>query len=322
MDLKKVDPYPLTFIPLMKEKVWGGRRLKELNKTLPAHGPVGESWELVDLHEDQSVVASGAAAGVRLHELITTWGGELMGGAGLDGGRFPLLVKYLDANQTLSVQVHPDAETAARLGGRPKSEAWYILGVEPGGVIYRGLKPGTDRAAMAAALASGNVEELLAVEQVRPGDLVPVPPGTVHAIGAGVLLAEVQQPSDTTYRVYDWGRDGLDGKPRALHIREALESIHFNEEPSPIVRSGDIPVAMFRFRLVSLDSPRALEITEQGPVVLVGLEGSALVESMGHNVVCGLGDVVLLPAASRPAAVSPMNEAQSRLLEVIFPQTS
>ena len=321
MDLKKVDPYPLTFTPLMKEKVWGGRRLADLNKALPAAGPVGESWELVDLDEDQSVVASGPAAGVGLHQLITAWGADLMGSAGLDGGRFPLLVKYLDAEQTLSVQVHPDAETAARLGGRPKSEAWYILGVEPGGVIYRGLKPGTDRAAMAAALVSDKVEELLAVEHVQPGDLVSVPPGTVHAIGAGVLLAEVQQPSDTTYRVYDWGRDGLDGKPRALHINDALESIHFGEQPPPVVRSGGIPVAMFRFRLVTLEGGQELEIEEDGPVVLVGLAGSARLDACNQGAECGLGQVLLLPAACRSARYS-AGEGGARLLEVIFPQTS
>lgn len=321
MDLKALDPYPLTFVPLTKERVWGGRRLAEVGKALPTRGPVGESWELVDLHDDQSVVAAGPATGIGLHELMNAWGPGLMGSAGLDGGRFPLLVKYLDANETLSVQVHPDAEVAERLGGRPKSEAWYILGVEPGGVIYRGLKPGIGREEFATALAVGGVEQLLAVEQVKPGDLVPVPPGTVHAIGAGVMLAEVQQPSDTTYRVYDWGRNGLDGVPRILHIHQALESIHFGEQPPPMVRSGSIPVAMFRFRLVSLAVGEVRAEAEEGPVVLVGLEGQAQVETGAHSVKCGLGDVVLLPNACRPARISASSQGV-RLLEVIFPQTS
>mgnify|MGYP002641453097 CR=1 FL=1 len=321
MDLKKMDPYPLTFTPLMKEKVWGGRRLAEVGKVLPAQGPFGESWELVDLDDDQSMVAAGPAKGIGLHELINAWGPGLMGSAGLDGGRFPLLVKYLDANETLSVQVHPDAEVARRLGGRPKSEAWYILGVEPGGVIYRGLKPGVGRDELAAALAAGEVEQLLAVEQVEPGDLVPVPPGTVHAIGAGVMLAEVQQPSDTTYRVHDWGRNGLDGVPRTLHIQQALQSIHFGVEPPPMVRSGSIPVAMFHFRLVSLDPGQVRDEAVEGPVVLVGLEGLAHIETGPYAARCGLGDVVLLPSACRPAQISASGQG-ARLLEVIFPRTS
>ena len=321
MDLKRVDPYPLTFTPLIKEKVWGGRRLQDLGKVLPARVPVGESWELVDLHDDQSVVASGPAAGVGLHELITVWGSQLMGSAGLDGGRFPLLVKYLDAAQTLSVQVHPDAEVSRRLGGRPKSEAWYILDVEPGGVIYRGLKPGTGKEELAQALLAGTVEELLAVEQVQPGDLVPVPPGTVHAIGAGVSLAEVQQPSDTTYRVFDWNRDGLDGLPRTLHIHQALESIHFGEPPPPIVRDGSIPVALFHFALVSLEPGEQREVVSEGPVVFVGLEGATDIKASGLDVACALGDVVLLPNACRPAQIR-AGDVGARLLKVIFPRTS
>ncbi len=319
MDLKQVDPYPLTFEPILKDKVWGGRRLVDVNKTLPGDGPVGESWDLVDLPGDQSVVRAGPARGASLEQLIHSWGPLLMGSAGLDGGRFPLLVKYLDACQTLSVQVHPDAETAAKLGGRPKSEAWYILGVQPGGVIYRGLKQGTDREALAAALASGEVEQLLEAEQVEPGDLVPVPPGTVHAIGAGVLLAEVQQPSDTTYRVYDWGRLGLDGKPRDLHVEQALQSIHFGEAPPPIIRTGSVPVAMFRFRLVDLTPGETATIAEEGPVVVVGLYGGARLEACVFEETCGLGDVVLLPAACRPARVA-AGAGGARLLEVIFPQ--
>ncbi len=320
MDLRAMDPYPITFTPLFKEKVWGGRRLVDLNKDLPGAGSVGESWELVDLAGEQSLVSAGPAGGATLHDLVQAWGEDLMGGASLDGGRFPLLAKYLDADQTLSVQVHPDDQTAARLGGRPKSEAWYIMGVEPGGVIYRGLKPGTDRARLAAALAHGKVEDLLAVEQVQPGDLVPVPPGTVHAIGAGVLLAEVQQPSDTTYRVYDWGRTGLDGQPRELHVEQALESIHYGEAPPPIIRSGSIPVALFSFRLVSMGAGESHEVTETGPVVVVGLEGDARVGQGDEEAKCSLGDVVLLPHGCRPARISALAQG-ARLLQVIFPQS-
>src|SRR5512143_1300967 len=210
--------YPLTFSPILKVRVWGGSRLASLGKPVAGPEPIGESWELVDLPDDQSVVDAGPLAGARLGQLVRERGAELLGPVPLDGGSFPTLVKTIDAAQTLSVQVHPDAKTAARLGGRPKSEAWYILDAQPGALLYVGLRHGTTRDSYARAVAEGRVEELLVPLPVRRGDLVPVIPGTVHAIGAGVLLAEVQQPSDTTYRLYDWRRLGLDGKPRPLHV--------------------------------------------------------------------------------------------------------
>lgn len=318
MDLSAVRPYPLIFSPRLKEKVWGGQRLTHLHKPIPQGMLVGESWELVDLPEDQSVVASGPASGASLGELVRAWGARLMGTARLDGGHFPLLVKYIDASQTLSVQVHPDEQAASRLGGRPKGEAWYILQADPGAVIYRGLKPGVDRRQLGRALEAGTVEELLVTVPAWPGDLIPVPSGTVHAIGGGVLLAEVQQPSDTTYRVFDWNRPGLDGKPRSLHIEEAIESIHFGDEPPPILREGSVDVALFRFNLAVLEAGEEQALAPSGPVVLVGLAGVAIVEADNHEPIgCARGQVVLVPEACRPARVRTLGQA--RFLEVLFP---
>ena len=329
--MSDVKPYPLSFDPIFKSNVWGGRGLAtSLGKALPGNGPVGESWEMVDLPEDQSVVAAGPAQGIVLDEILGHWGKDLLGSAALDGGRFPLLVKYIDACQTLSVQVHPDAEVAARLGGRPKSEAWYIMDVAPGGAIYLGLQPGVTREMMQQAMADGGVEELLIKVEVKPGDLVPVPPGTVHAIGAGVLLAEVQQPSDTTYRVYDWGRMGLDGKPRQLHLDQALDSIHFGEDPPPMVREGEmgntgtVNMDLFQIvisRLFAGGGMFSEDLVYQGPgpVVVVGLEGEACLEVEHHEPLwCGRGDVALIPHCCRPLRVT-SREEWARVMLVTFP---
>lgn len=316
--MQDVKPYPLIFEPLIKSKVWGGRALQTLlNKPLPPDGPVGESWEIVDLRGHQSVAARGAATGVTLEGLVRTWGEGLMGPAALDQGRFPLLVKYIDAAQTLSVQVHPNAEVGARLGGRSKSEAWYIMDAEPGGVVYHGLRQGTTAADLSAALDAGRVQELLHRVKVWPGDLVPVPPGTVHAIGAGVLLAEVQQPSDTTYRVYDWGRLGLDNKPRQLHIDQAQQSINFGPPPA-IVRHGEVDMGYFSFRLAELAPAEVMALDQPGPRVVVGLEGLCAVEVAGHRpLTCQRGDAALVPHACRPAQVISVDGG--KVLAVSFP---
>ena len=322
--MSSAEPYPLKFDPIFKTNVWGGRGLaSNLGKALPGHGPVGESWEMVDLPGDQSLVAAGAAKGTALHQLMSDWGPQLMGSTAVDGGRFPLLVKYLDACQTLSVQVHPDKDAAARLGGRPKSEAWYIMDVAPGGVIYHGLQPGTTRRQLRDAIDEGQVEQLLARVEVKPGDLVPVPPGTVHAIGAGVLLAEVQQPSDTTYRVYDWGRMGLDGEPRQLHIEQALESIHFGQLAPPIVREGGVDMQRFQVVFQRLFTGgetfhEDLFYEGSGPVVVVGLEGSGSVVVPGHQEPFERGEVVLVPHACRPMKVY-ARDGWARIMMVTFP---
>ncbi len=217
---------PLLFRPVYQRLVWGGRRLANWRTDLPA-GPVGESWELADHARGMSLVAEGAWAGQSLRQLVEQAGPELVG-RGFAGGPFPVMVKILDAADRLSVQVHPDDEIARRLGLGPngKSECWFVL--SDGGALYQGTRRGVDRHAFESALASGGaLADLLNRFESAAGDVFFLEARTVHALGAGCLLYEVQQTSDVTFRVYDWDRLGLDGKPRPLHVAESLATIDF-----------------------------------------------------------------------------------------------
>jgi mannose-6-phosphate isomerase len=222
--------YPLKFEPIYKQRIWGGQRLREVfGKDLPAGQKIGESWELADLPEDQSVIANGQLAGQTLHSAIEQYPKEITGDEDFSLP-FPLLIKILDAEDVLSVQVHPDPETCRRMGkGDPKTECWYIISAEPGAVIYKGLKKGVTKEQFAKAIEDGTVAEMLVKVQVRAGECHFLPAGTAHAIGPGLLIAEIQTPSDTTYRVFDWNRVDDAGKARELHVAEALESIHFDQ---------------------------------------------------------------------------------------------
>ena len=228
--------YPLTFHPIFKERVWGGRKLERLyHKPLPPGVPIGESWEISDRPGDASMVANGSLAGKDLRWLMANHATDLMGSAKPPPGRFPLLIKILDAREKLSLQVHPPADRASELGGEPKTEMWYIAEAAPGAELYVGLKRGTTREDFERKLQTGTVAECFHRVSVRAGDAMFLPSGRVHALGAGLVIFEIQQNSDTTYRVFDWNRAGLDGKPRELHIAQSLASINFNDfEPSLI----------------------------------------------------------------------------------------
>ena len=225
--------YPLRFEPIFRRYLWGGRRLGEvLHKPIGEGADYAESWEIVDHGADQSRVAAGPLAGTTLTELVLRHNRELFGRhVGLT--QFPLLLKFLDARQALSVQVHPNDEQAARLvpPDRGKTEAWVVLATKPGSLIYAGLKRGFDRHAFERELSRGTAELCLHRFEPAPGDCVFLSSGTVHALGAGLLIAEIQQSSDTTYRLHDWNRVGPDGKPRPLHIEQALAVIDFNRGP-------------------------------------------------------------------------------------------
>ncbi len=244
------------------ERVWGGRRLETLfGKRLPARSRIGESWEVVDREDAQSVVHDGPWRGLTLHELWSKHRETLFGTGLPDTARFPLLFKFLDAQERLSVQVHPPAAVAARLGGEPKTEMWYLLDTLLDADIYAGLQPGVTRADFDAALGQGRVADLVHRVQARPGDAIFIPSGRIHAIGSGNLVFEVQQNSDTTYRVFDWNRLGLDGKPRALHVQESLESIDFHDTaPQAAVPVGEALVECDYFKVERwvLDGARAI----------------------------------------------------------------
>lgn len=220
----------IRFTPLYKTRVWGGRGLEQTyGRTLPDDAPYGESWEIVDRPDDQSVVAEGPLAGRTLHELWTSRREEIFGAGLPDAERFPLLVKVLDARDDLSIQVHPPAEIAPALGGEPKTEMWYIADAEPGAKLYVGLKAGVTREEFETALGRGTAAESVHALEPWAGESIFIESGRLHAIGAGLLIHEIQQNSDTTYRVFDWNRVGLDGHPRDLHVEASLRSIDFND---------------------------------------------------------------------------------------------
>ena len=237
--------YPLCFQPYYKPVMWGGGNLKKvLNRTLPENtsDPIGEAWELCDREDVQSVVLNGPLAGKTITELVQNYGTELLG-TKFQGGRFPLLIKIIDAGQKLSLQVHPDEEACGRIGNgaQPKTEMWYIIHADPGAKIIAGLKPGAETEAFLQQASSPECENSLTVYDSKPGDAYFIRAGLVHAIGAGNLLLEVQQNSDTTYRISDWGRVGGDGKPRQLHLEESRKSINPDLTDSPLVPRAEDP---------------------------------------------------------------------------------
>ncbi|HEY1489889.1 MAG TPA: type I phosphomannose isomerase catalytic subunit [Verrucomicrobiae bacterium] len=223
--------YPLIFQPAFKERVWGGRELKRLyGKKLPSGAVIGESWEISDRPGDESVIANGTFAGKNLRWLMKNHAAEILGSAKPAAeGRFPLLCKILDAREKLSLQVHPPANKAVELNGEPKTEMWFIAAAAQGACLYVGLKRGVTRAEFERKIADGSVADCFHRIPVKAGDTMFLPSGRVHAIGNGLVIFEIQENSDTTYRVFDWNRVGLDGKPRELHIAQSLASIDFND---------------------------------------------------------------------------------------------
>ncbi len=222
--------YPFTFEPILKARLWGGRDLSTLyGKPLPPGQAVGESWEISDRPGDASVIGNGPLAGKDLRWLMEQHGPAVLGKAADLHGRFPLLVKILDAREILSVQVHPPSAVALRLGGEPKTEMWYVTQAAPGAQLSAGLRAGVSRAEFERRLRDGTVNECVHQVPVAAGDAMFLPSGRVHALGARMVIFEIQQNSDTTYRVFDWNRVGPDGKTRELHLEEALACIDFND---------------------------------------------------------------------------------------------
>ena len=310
-------PYPLLFQPILKEKVWGGRSLSELGKTLPPETPIGESWELADLpksiSDGRSIIVNGPLADTTLRQAIADHHAAIMGGASLTAeGGFPLLVKFLDACDNLSVQVHPDhAWVDKHPRDHLKSEAWIVVKADPGAVIYKGVKPGVGPVEFAQHVADGTVANDLVAVPVTRGECHYLPSGTCHALGAGIVVAEIQTPSDTTFRVFDWGRTG-----RELHVEQALQCITFGEPPqsaeppgtpvevdglrtTPLARTG-----FFNLERLETDRPVCHRIETSGmPEVWMILAGGGLIETPRPPTVPLMpGTTVLLPAALREAA--------------------
>lgn len=311
---------PLTFRPLFKERVWGGTRLAEVfHKPLPPGAVIGESWEISDRPEGVSVVAEGPLAGRDLRWLMTQHSRELLGRDAAPGERFPWLIKLLDASDDLSLQVHPPAEKASTLNGEPKTELWYFADTRPGARIYVGLRQGVSREEFERRIADGTVAQCFHVHETKPGDVMFVPSGRVHALGGGNLVVEIQQNSDTTYRVFDWNRVGLDGQRRELHVEPSLASIDFDDFEPPLVRTppGPFPGGTQRrlvdhelFRIDELVCSPGVVPDERpvgGPVVLGVVRGSLSVRGADQTVAVPAGGFVLLPAAL-PAALIHVSE--------------
>ncbi|MBW8042391.1 MAG: class I mannose-6-phosphate isomerase [Planctomycetes bacterium] len=293
--------YPLKFHPILKQRIWGGQRLREFGKEIPSGEKIGESWELADLPDDKSVISNGELAGKTLSQAIGNYPKEITGDENFSGP-FPLLIKLLDAQDILSVQVHPDEQTCERMEkGEPKTECWYIISAAPGAVIYKGLKKGVSKDKFAESIKNGSVSELLEKIPVEAGQCHFLPAGTAHSIGAGLLIAEIQTPSDTTYRVFDFDRVDDRGKSRQLHIEEALESIHFDA-------SGDNLSVTTIGRLVDCEyfkidkghqSENCELLLSAGKMkTLIILTGSGtIISSEQDSVEFRAGDCLLVPAA-------------------------
>jgi len=302
--------YPLKFKPIYKRRIWGGQKLREIfGKDIPAGEKIGESWELTDLPEDlsarrmadKSIIINGELAGQTLHSAIKKYPKEIMGDEKF-AGPFPLLIKFLDAEDILSVQVHPDKETCRRLGkGEPKTECWYIVSATDRAVIYKGVKKGVTKNNFAEAIKKGNTAEMLVKVSVREGECHFLPAGTAHSIGAGILLAEIQTPSDTTYRVFDWNRVDADGKARELHIEEALESIHYEQRADELMvtRYGRLVDCEY-FKVDKGYQGKGSEVLIRSGVmkVLIIVSGlGTMPAAEGGPVKFKAGDTVLIPAA-------------------------
>jgi mannose-6-phosphate isomerase len=301
--------YPLTFHPIFKERVWGGRKLEQLySKPLPPGVPIGESWEISDRPGDVSVIANGPSAGKDLHWAVENHALELLGTAKAQHERFPLLVKILDAREMLSLQVHPPANKAAELGGEPKTEMWYIADAAPGAELYLGLKRGVTRLEFEEKLRAGTVADCVHRVKVRAGDAMFLPSGRLHAIGAGLVIFEIQQNSDTTYRVFDWNRPGLDGKPRDLHIPKSLASIDFNDfEPSLIGGdfSGTGPIkvrplvndSLFKVCAYQINSGASVPLVPNKMQIIAVLTGQMNVSKWEGDLRLSAGQFCLIPAS-------------------------
>ncbi len=321
--------YPLLFKPVYQNYIWGGDRIpRTFNRKLP-DGIYAESWEVSDRPEGMSVIENGALAGQSLAEVIQREPETYVGAVG-DGHRFPLLIKLIDARETLSVQVHPNDESAELCGGEAKTEMWYVLAADDGACVYAGLKPTVSEKVFREAVEHNSLGELLNVLPVKAGDAIFMPGGRVHAIGAGCLLLEVQQNSNTTYRIYDWGRVGADGQPRPLHLEQALSVMEWSDATPSRVEPrllGHMEQNELREILACpLFRMERLTLKEAWPTAHDGLSFQVLFVQKGAVSVCTDTDEVKLQAGTCcmiPAALTAYSidvEEAAEVLRITVPQ--
>ena len=324
--------YPMKFNPIYKEKIWGNQRLREeLNKETDQNKKVGESWEVSSVKNNISVVSNGYLAGNNLQELIEVYMGDLVGDSVFDrhGLEFPLLFKFIDADDVLSIQVHPDDEMARKKhNGRGKTEMWYVISAEPGAELISGFNREMDQETYIEHLNNNTLPDILNYEKVQPGDVFFLPAGRVHAIGSGILLAEIQQTSDWTYRIFDWNRIGSDGKPRELHTDLALEAMDFKyygqyrthytlqrNEASNLVKCD-----YFTTNILEVDKPRQRDLIELDSfVVYMCMDGKLeLIYDEKNSVSLEKGETILVPASIEHLAYKP--DPYAKILEVYVQQ--
>lgn len=314
--------YPLIFQPAFKERVWGGRELERLyGKKLPLGARIGESWEISDRPGDASVIANGPLAGQTLRWLMEQHPAELLGGARTAAaGGFPLLCKILDARDKLSLQVHPPANQASALQGEPKTEMWFIADAVPGACLYAGLKRGVTRPEFERKILDGTVADCFHRIPVKAGDTMFLPSGRVHAIGDGLVIFEIQQNSDTTYRVFDWNRVGLDGKPRDLHIAPSLASIDFNDfEPALVAHAPEadgkirrralVKDPLFETDLLEMPAGAAHRLPPRQLQILAVTNGTVRIQSGATSVCLSAGQFSLIPASLGQTEILASSEA-------------
>ncbi len=316
-----MDVYPLKFSPIYKEKIWGGRNLQRLyNRALPNSMPIGESWELTDLVEGVSINCDGEYSGRTLTDLTQNLGERLLGKTKpMDDGRFPLLLKILDANDILSLQVHPDRQAAAKIGdgAAMKTECWYVIESRDG-YIYKGLKPGVTPEGFREAIETDTTETCIQKIPCKTGDFHYLPGGTVHAIGPGLVIAEVQTPSDTTYRVTDWGRG------REIHVEKSMESIHFEVAcDNPPGANGDTLLVTDFFTVArhTSKSQQTAALTADCCSAIMLLDGKCEIHHSGNTesvVPVDSGDTVLLPATMDSPKLCALTDVT--WLEIVLPE--
>jgi mannose-6-phosphate isomerase len=323
------DLYPLRFRPVYKNYFWGGDRIVRVFGRGAPPGVYAESWEIADRPDGMSVAINGPLAGRTLRELTETYGQDLTGTRAA-GASFPLLVKLIDARERLSVQVHPDEEDTRKHGGEPKTEVWYVLEVAPGAGVFAGLKPGTTEQKVRERLASGTLPDQLRFMPVERGEAVFVPGGRIHSIGAGCLLLEVQQNSNTTYRLYDWDRRGPDGQPRPLHVESALRAARWDDrdvvKPTPrlLDRAGKderwevFESRYFRLERLLLESPYARRADRGSFRAIFVVSGSAEIVHAAGTESLAAGVTCLLPAVLNDACLVPAG-GRCELLEITLP---
>lgn len=319
---------PLKFKPIFKERIWGGVELEKLGKKLPKGKVIGESWEISAVEGDESVVCSGAYEGNNLAELAEVYMEELMGDKVFQkfGNEFPLLIKFIDARDKLSIQVHPDDELAAeRHHSYGKTEMWYVLSCDEGAALYLGFNRKVTQEEYEKHVSDGTLADILNKIEVKKGDAFFIPAGEIHAIGAGIVIAEIQQTSDITYRVFDWNRVDENGVGRELHTQLAIDAINFAK---PYDKSNITPV-FEKNKVVQMQSCKYFEtnvievdgeverdyVALDSFVIYIVLEGALEVRSNGGNIAVGCGESVLIPAAISDVVIV----GRGKLIEVYIP---